>query len=80
MVKSENKATAFAILNRGQVSEKDKHICTSKCEEISWIKTLLENKQYKKVENGLVYCCEFNEFKRVVTEMPALNNINDLLK
>ena len=78
-MKSENKATAFAILNRGQGFDKDKQLCTSKCEEINWIKILLDNKQYKKVENGLVYCCEFNEFKRTVTEMPDLN-ISDLLK
>lgn len=82
VVKSENKATAFVIFNRVQTSEANKQkdsFCTSKCEEILWIHNLLENKQYKKVENGFVLCCEFNEFKRTVSEMPNLDNINGLL-
>jgi hypothetical protein len=83
VVRSENKAVAFAIFNRSTISEKDRQkdsFCTSKCEEITWITKLLENKNYKKVESGYVLCCEFNEFKRTVSEMPNLENINELLK
>jgi hypothetical protein len=83
VVKSENKATAFAIFNRASISDKDAQkdsFCSSKCEEITWLQHLLENKNYKKVEYGLVLCCEFNEFKRTVTEMPDLNNVSELLK
>ncbi|CAO1359162.1 unnamed protein product [Diamesa hyperborea] len=83
VVRSGNKATAFAIFNRAHMSEKDKNkdaFCITKCEEITWIKKLLENKQYKKIENGYVLCCEFNDFRRTVTEMPHLDNVTELLK
>lgn len=83
VVKSENKAAAFAIFNRVSISDKDLQkdsFCSSKCEEITWLQHLLENKNYKKVEYGLVLCCEFNEFKRTVIEMPNLENVNELLK
>lgn len=83
VVRSENRATAFAILNRASMSEKDRQkdsFCTSKCEEITWLTNLLENKNYKKVENGYVLCCEFHEFKRTIGDMPNLDNINELLK
>lgn len=85
VVRSENKATAFVIFNRATISDKDRQkdsFCASKCEEITWIHHLLENKSYKKVESGLVLCCELNEFKRTVSEMPTFveNNVNELLK
>lgn len=83
VVRSENKAVAFAILNRATISDKDRQkdsFCTSKCEELTWLVNLLENKNYKKVESGYVLCCEFNEFRRTVLEMPNLENINELLK
>jgi hypothetical protein len=83
VVKSEHKATAFVLFNRASISDKDKQkdsFCTSKCEEITWIHSLLENKNFKKVESGLVLCCEFHEFKRTINEMPNLESINELLK
>lgn len=83
VVRSENKAVAFAILNRASISEKDRQkdtFCASKCEEVTWITRLLDNKNYKKVESGFVLCCEFNEFRRTVTEMPNIDNVNELLK
>lgn len=83
VVKSEEKAVAFVIFNRASISEKERQkdsFCTSKCEELTWLHHLLENKNYRKVESGLVLCCEFNEFRRTVSEMPNLNNINELLK
>lgn len=83
VVRSQNKAVAFVIFNRSSLSDKDRQrdtFCTSKCEELTWIHHLLENKNFKRVENGLVLCCEFNEFKRTVSEMPNLENINELLK
>lgn len=83
VVRSEHKAVAFAILNRASISEKDRQkdsFCASKCEEITWLTNLLEDKNYRKVESGYVLCCEFNEFRRTVNEMPNLENINELLK
>lgn len=83
VVKSQNKAVAFVLFNRASISDADRlrdSFCHSKCEELTWIHNLLENTNYKKVENGLVLCCEFNEFRRTVSEMPNLENINELLK
>lgn len=83
VVRSENKAVAFAVFNRASISEKERQkdsFCVSKCEEITWLENLLENKNYKIVENGFVLCCEFNEFRRTVTEMPNIEHINELLK
>lgn len=83
VVRTENKAVALVMFNRASISEKDRQkdtFCTSKCEEITWIRNLLENKNYKKVESGYVICCEFNEFKRNVSEMPNLEHVNELLK
>lgn len=83
VVKSENRAVAFVIFNRASISDKERQkdsFCVSKCEELSWLHHLLDNKNYRKVESGLVLCCEFHEFKRTVTEMPNLDHINELLK
>lgn len=83
VVRAENKAAAFAVFNRATISEKDRQkdsFCASKCEEITWLTSLLENKNYKKVEAGYVLCCELNEFRRTVVEMPQLDNVSELLK
>jgi hypothetical protein len=85
VVKSDNKAVAFAMLNRvsmisnSNLHQQEMNLCTSRCEEIKWINKLLENSSYNKYENGFVLCCEFNEFRRTVTEMPPLEKINELL-
>lgn len=81
VVKSGQKIVAFAILNKNNVSDRDLQkdsFCSSKCEEISWIRNLKAEKQYKKLENGYVLCCEFNEFKRTITEMPNLSGTLEL--
>lgn len=83
VVRSENKAVAFAIFNRSVISEKDRQkdsFCASKCEDLTWLKKLHENKSFKNAESGYVLCCEFNEFRRTVIEMPSLENVNELLK
>jgi hypothetical protein len=83
VVRSENKTVAFVIFNRTSMSEKERQkdtFCTSKCEELTWLRSLFDNKNYRKIEHGLVLCCEFNEFRRTVNEMPNLGNVNELLK
>lgn len=82
-MRSENKATGFAIFNRASISEKDRlkdSFCMSKCGELTWITELLSNESYNRTESGYVLCCEFHEFKRTIREMPNLENINELLK
>lgn len=82
VVRAEAKAAAFVVFNRASISEKERQkdsFCVSKCEEITWLTSLLENKDYKKVEAGYVLCCEFHEFKRTVSEMPHLD-VTELLK
>lgn len=76
VVKSGQNAVAFAIFNKNNISDRDLQkdsFCSSKCEEITWINNLKAEKQYRKVENGYVLCCELNEFKRTITEMPNLS-------
>lgn len=84
VVKSDNKAVAFVIFNRASITEKERQkdsFCASKCEELTWLHHLLDNKNYKKEENGYVLCCDINDFKRTVTEMPNFEtNASELLK
>lgn len=82
VVRSEQKATGFAIMNRSSKPEPDQKMdsfCSSHCEEITWLTNLLEDKNYRKIENGYVLCCNYDEFKRKVNEMPNLENISELL-
>lgn len=82
VLRSGNKAIAFAISNRRFMSEKDRQkdsFCKSKCEEVTWIHSLLENDNYKDAESGFVLCCEFNEFVTNVSEMPKIASINEFL-
>lgn len=75
VVRSGNKAAAFAVFNKNNINDRDLQkdsFCSSKCEEITWIRNLLLDKQYRKVESGYVLCCELNEFRRTVTEMPNI--------
>lgn len=82
VVRSGTKAVAFAIFNKNNISDRDllkDSFCPSKCEEISWIRNLQNEKQYRKVESGFVLCCELNEFRRTITEMPNLSGTFTLL-
>lgn len=82
VVRSGTKAVAFAIFNKNNISDRDLQkdsFCPSKCEEISWITNLQTDKQYRKVDNGYVLCCDLNDFRRTVTEMPNLTGTFTLL-
>lgn len=80
VVKTENKAAAFAILNNPEANENDvESLCPSKCTQISWIKNLLLNDAYKNSAYGYVVCCNLDDFAKAVDEMPPLKGKYDLL-
>lgn len=83
VVKSNNRAVAFAIFNKSQLSDKEREkdtFCTSICDQISWITSLKENESYSNSQFGYVLCCEVNDFRKTIKEMPPLNGIKDVLK
>ncbi|XP_011206542.2 uncharacterized protein LOC105228416 [Bactrocera dorsalis] len=72
VVKEEDKSTAFGVYNdanpkslQGVVSvTSHAPICESKCGEITWLSDASKN-------SGLI-CCNVSEFRKVVTEVPAI--------
>lgn len=82
VVKTENKAAAFTVLNNPDANENDvigENLCPSKCSQMTWLKSLLMDNAYKNPENGYVLCCSLDDFLKVVSEMPALKGKYDLL-
>lgn len=66
-VRSENKFVGFAVIN-SPTAEADIFF-SSKCDQITWLKKVLENNL---VENRKVVCCEYQNFKNNIPEMPEL--------
>jgi DNA/RNA non-specific endonuclease len=82
VVRADNKAVAFAVFNNAAAAESQLQkdtFCTSKCEELTWINALMRNKQYKNLAKGYVLCCELDEFRQTVTEMPNLSGVTGML-
>ncbi|EDS26581.1 deoxyribonuclease I [Culex quinquefasciatus] len=83
VVRSGNKAVAFAIVNKPQLSDKEREkdaFCTSICDQLTWISTLKENDSYSNPRFGYVLCCELNDFRKTIKEMPPLTGISEVLK
>lgn len=83
VVRSGNKAVAFAIVNKPQLSDKEREndaFCTSICDQLTWISTLKENDSYSNPRFGYVLCCELNDFRKNIKEMPPLTGISEVLK
>lgn len=83
VVRSGNKAVAFAIVNKPQLSDREREkdfFCTSICDQLTWISTLKENDSYSNPRFGYVLCCELNDFRKTVKEMPPLTGISEVLK
>ncbi|XP_058123739.1 uncharacterized protein LOC131282145 [Anopheles ziemanni] len=81
VVRSQDKATAIAIFNKPQLTEQEREqnaFCTSVCEQISWLKKLHEADAWQNVRDGYVLCCEVEDFRRTVKEMPPIAGINGL--
>lgn len=72
-VRSENNFVGFAVIN-SPTAEADIFF-TSKCDQITWLKQLL---QTKLVENRKIVCCEYRNFKNNIPEMPELSEKFDL--
>lgn len=76
VVKQENKAAAFAILNSPEAEEADidaDPICESKCLEMTWLERLLDDDLYKSINRGHVTCCSYADLRAKVTEMPLID-------
>ncbi|XP_065081244.1 uncharacterized protein LOC135703843 isoform X2 [Ochlerotatus camptorhynchus] len=83
VVKSESKAVAFAVFNKAQLTDAERvkdSFCNSICDQLTWISTLRENSSYSNPMLGYVLCCELNEFRKTIKEMPPLTGIKDVLK
>ncbi|XP_055642978.1 uncharacterized protein LOC129779499 isoform X2 [Toxorhynchites rutilus septentrionalis] len=83
VIRSETKAVAFAIHNKAHLTEKEREkdsFCRSICDQLSWINTLKEDDSYSNPEYGFVQCCELDEFRKTIKEMPPLNGIKGVLK
>lgn len=83
VVRSESRAVAFAVFNKAQLTDAEREkdsFCNSICDQLTWISTLRENSSYSKPQLGYVLCCELNEFRRTIKEMPPLNGIKEVLK
>lgn len=83
VVRSETKAVAFAIFNKPQLTEKEQEkdsFCTSICDQLTWINALKEDSSYSNPQLGFVLCCELNDFRKTIKEMPPLSGIKDVLK
>lgn len=84
VVITEGKAAAFIISNNLNASENEiteitaAKVCSSssKCSEMSWLKTLLADNAYRNTAKGYVVCCPLNDFQ--FTEMPDMGK-KDLL-
>lgn len=83
VVRSENRAVAFAIFNKAQLTDLEREkdsFCSSICDQLSWINTLKDNGSYSNPKLGYVLCCELNDFRKTIKEMPPLNGIKEVLK
>lgn len=83
VVRSGKKAVAFAIANKPQLTEREREkdsFCTSICDQLTWISTLKENDSYSNPHHGYVLCCELNDFRKTVKEMPPITGISEVLK
>ncbi|XP_058451476.1 uncharacterized protein LOC131430476 isoform X2 [Malaya genurostris] len=83
VVRSEDKAVAFAVFNKAQLSEKEREkdsFCPSICDQLSWISSLKENDSYSNPALGYVLCCELNDFRKTIKEMPPISGVKHILK
>lgn len=83
VVKSGPKAVAFAIFNKAQLTDAEREkdsFCNSICDQLTWISTLQDRNFYSNPKLGYVLCCELNEFRKTVKEMPPLSDIKEVLK
>lgn len=83
VVKSDDKATAFAVSNNPMLTADEieaNTFCKSKCDKITWITNLLNEEKYKNGKNGFVLCCALNDFRSTVTEMPELVDVVGMFK
>lgn len=75
-VVSGNRAAGFAILNNPEAKLDEvaaAELCDSKCAQMTWLKGLRKNDLYKDIKKGYVSCCSYDELRKNIEGMPALN-------
>lgn len=83
VVKSDDKATAFAVSNNPMLTAEEieaNTFCKSKCDKVTWITNLKSDEKYKNGKSGFVLCCALNDFRSTVTEMPELVEVVGMFK
>ncbi|XP_041778209.1 uncharacterized protein LOC121596903 isoform X1 [Anopheles merus] len=82
VVRSQERAVAFAVFGKAPQTEQERErrtFCMSQCEQISWLKKLHENDAWQEARAGFVLCCELEEFRRTVKEMPQVTGVKAVL-
>ena len=75
VVQNENKVVTFVVPNVSHQNEsgnlhKEQAFCPNKCSQLTWLK---HRKTVEAVSNGHLICCEFMDFSKKITEMPAIS-------
>ncbi|XP_055838381.1 uncharacterized protein LOC129906596 [Episyrphus balteatus] len=76
LVKAGDKVVTFGVFNDPDVTSEDvarKSICRSECEKITWLTRITSSRH-----QGPLICCQYNDFIKVVREVPLLSGINNL--
>ncbi|XP_053665638.1 uncharacterized protein LOC128714782 [Anopheles marshallii] len=82
VVRSLERAVAFAVFGKSPQTEQEqdrRSFCTDLCEQISWLKKLHENDAWQDGRAGYVLCCELEDFRRTVKEMPPISGVKAVL-
>lgn len=65
---------AFVVFNKAEMTpaeeEKFQAVCTSKCEEVQWL-----DGEFKKTQKKFVLCCDVNDARANIPEMPLQTGI-----
>lgn len=70
------RAAAFAILNNPDAeldAVETMPLCDSKCSQIAWLKGLHHNELYRRVKDGHVTCCSYEDMRKRIPGMPNLD-------
>ncbi|KAM7344139.1 salivary protein Tsal1-like [Cochliomyia hominivorax] len=75
MHKKSDSAIVFVTVNNPYIEDAAKEICTNVCKESGFL-----HDNFPDVTKGYTFCCELNEFKKLVPSLPEEVKGNNLLK
>ncbi|XP_058058214.1 uncharacterized protein LOC131209221 isoform X1 [Anopheles bellator] len=83
VVKSGDRALAFALFSKPQLTEQELEkqgtFCVSLCDQVTWLRKLREEDAWRTARAGYVLCCEVEEFRRTIKEMPPIAGVKAML-